>query len=93
MNRTLEHRYAFEIWEFGVAMSSIGFAVAGTHHYFSHKQVKDDRDHLKSDDGLTEIFRETFHKELSSGDFFVQSVWEQRVRSISFKLPPNTNSP
>jgi hypothetical protein len=65
-------------------MSSIGFAVAGTHHYFSHKQVKDDRDHLKSDDGLTEIFRETFHKELSSGDFFVQSVWEQRVRSISF---------
>jgi len=83
--------YAFEIWEFGVAMSSIGFAVAGTHHYFSHKQVKDDRDHLKSDDGLTEMFRETFHKELSSGDFFVQSIWEQRVRP-QLQTAMNTSS-
>lgn len=73
--------YSFELVEFGVAMSSVAFAVAGMHHYFSRKHVERDRSDLLSDEGLSRIFEKEYFKEIASGDYFVQTMWERGVRS------------
>jgi len=69
-----------------VSGSALGLTVAGTAmmQYLNLKNLKDMKEELSSDDGLTKAFKQTYTREIAEADEFIASIW-QRVKE-SLKL-------